>query len=484
MKIRKIELQNNSFFGDKVFDFTDSNGKIYDNIVLAGENGSGKTQLLNIIYDFCNLSLIGDVTTEIRTFSICLSQEEICYIAEHVRENLNFANPTGAFEIIQDFTAQSNTWNRIKVRYEKMEENGCITSKDLESSWFFNDVGRNTLLRSVFSTVGINYDPKEVKTVTTLEVDEEMKESIRSSTNLPTEIQQLLVDIQSNDALDLKLWVEEHRGEVPTDEVIDKRITRFKNAFATIFQNLNFYKITNDKGNKKVVFKKDNQEVEIGALSSGEKQIVFRGAFLLRNQHSSTGCCILIDEPEISLHPIWQGKIFDYYRNLFVDSNGNQTPQVFMATHSQYVLKSALDNASNTLILLLKNNSGQREVSPIKTPRVLPSITAAEINYIVFDIVSNDYHIELYGYLQSKVAQINGNTDCTVKECDLYINQQIGTVPKYQKASSHTNRQGYVTTYDTLPTYIRNLIDHPDMTQSFTLQELRTSIELLIQLCR
>jgi len=44
--------------------------------------------------------------------------------------------------------------------------------------------------------------------------------------------------------LDLKLWVEEHRGEVPTDEVIDKRITRFKNAFDTIFQNLNFYKIT------------------------------------------------------------------------------------------------------------------------------------------------------------------------------------------------------------------------------------------------
>lgn len=42
MKIRKIALQNNVFFGNQEFDFTDNHGKVYDNIVLAGENGSGK----------------------------------------------------------------------------------------------------------------------------------------------------------------------------------------------------------------------------------------------------------------------------------------------------------------------------------------------------------------------------------------------------------------------------------------------------------
>jgi len=97
-------------------------------------------------------------------------------------------------------------------------------------------------------------------------------------------------------------------------------------------------------------------------LSSGEKQIVFRGAFLLRNQQTSQGCCILIDEPEISLHPIWQGKIFNYYRKLFVSENGSQTSQLFIATHSQYVLRSALENSANTLILLLNNNSGTIEM--------------------------------------------------------------------------------------------------------------------------
>jgi len=485
MKIKRIELQNHFFFGNQVFIFTKSNGDVYDNVVLAGENGSGKTQLLNILYEFCNLSLSGEVNAEKRIFTVVLSPEELRYVTEHVRENIKPINPTGEFEITQDFTAQPNSWNRLKVKYEKAEDDGSQSMQEIESPWFFNDINRATLFRSIFSTVEINYDPKAATSVTAKEVDEEIEKSIRSGTDLATEIQQLLIDIKANDASDLDLWVEEHDGQVPPTNVKNKRINRFKNAFATVFQNLNFYKIANEGSNKKVFFRKDNQEVEISALSSGEKQIVFRGAFLLQNQQSSKGCCILIDEPEISLHPIWQGKIFDYYRNLFIDETGVQTSQIFTATHSQYVLKSALDNSANTLILLLKNSSGALEISHIQAPLVLPSLTSAEINYVAFDLVSNDYHIELYGYLQNKIALARGTTECTVKECDTYITQQTDyNVTVHGKASIHTNRSGHVTSYDTLPTYIRNAIDHPEPTRRFTAAELRTSIELLIKLCR
>lgn len=44
MKIKKIELENNIFFGNTTFDFTNNSGKIMDTIILADENGSGKTQ--------------------------------------------------------------------------------------------------------------------------------------------------------------------------------------------------------------------------------------------------------------------------------------------------------------------------------------------------------------------------------------------------------------------------------------------------------
>lgn len=485
MKIKKIELINNPLFGNQEFDFTDNDGIVYDNVVLAGENGSGKTQLLNIIYDFCNLSIRGGISNEKRIITVVLTQEELCYISEHVRDNIKFTNPTGDFEITQNFSVQPNTWGRIELKYEQMKDDGTLSKQEINTSWFFNDINEAFLFRSIFSTVEINYNPKSATSVTAKEVDEEMETSIRSGTDLATEIQQLLIDIQANDANDLFYWVIEHRGEVPPDYIKGKRINRFKNAFATIFQNLNFSEVINEGNSKKVLFKKGEQEIEISALSSGEKQIVFRGAFLLQNQQSSKGCCILIDEPEISLHPIWQGKIFDYYRNLFVDETGNQTSQIFMATHSQYVLKSALDNSTNTLILLLENNFGTMQTSHIKTPLILPSITSAEINYVAFGIASNDYHIELYGHLQNKIALANGSQICSVKECDTYILQHAAyDALKHHKPYSHKNKSGHMTQYDTLPTYIRNLIDHPSDTLHFSPEELRTSIELLIKLCR
>ena len=145
---------------------------------------------------------------------------------------------------------------------------------------------------------------------------------------------------------------------------------------------------------------------------------MFRGAFLLRNQQSIKGNTILIDEPEISLHPKWQAKIFEYYRKLFTDEKNKQNSQLFIATHSQYVLDSALAAKENTSIILMKKNANNIEMKKISAPLVLPSITSAELNYVAFGILSNDYHIELYGYLQQKVAVYLGKSTCSVKECD------------------------------------------------------------------
>ena len=76
-------------------------------------------------------------------------------------------------------------------------------------------------------------------------------------------------------------------------------------------------------------------------------------------------------------------------------------------------------------------------------------------------------------------------TDCSVLACDMYIVQQTDyDATKHYKLSSHTRSDGHVTQYSTLSTYVRNLIDHPDPVRRVTPEELRTSIELLIKLCR
>jgi len=129
---------------------------------------------------------------------------------------------------------------------------------------------------------------------------------------------------------------------------------------------------------------------------------------------------------------------------------------------------------------VLSDDNGSIHSKSITAPTVLPTITSAETNYLAFGILSTDYHIELYGYLQNKTGKL------TVKSCDDYIIAQskFFNPTLHTKEFSFMNPRGKTTNYRTLPTYIRNLIDHPNSDRNYTQEELKCSIELLIELCR
>lgn len=197
----------------------------------------------------------------------------------------------------------------------------------------------------------------------------------------------------------------------------------------------------------------------------------------MKNAQLIKGGIVLIDEPELSLHPRWQRKILKFYRDLFTQ-NGEQTVQIFLATHSQYVIESALKDSENVLVVALKDDNGNIMSQNMSLPIALPNPRASEINYHIFGIETEEYHIELYGYLQHK----NGLS--TVKDTDDFIKSSSEyNTAKHQKPYIYTRNNGCVTTYDTLPTYIRNAIDHPDG-RTYTHEELVTSIKLLIELCK
>ena len=259
------------------------------------------------------------------------------------------------------------------------------------------------------------------------------------------------------------------------------KIHRFEEAFNDFFENIKFKNVDDtDPNEKKIIFEKHEKNISIDDLSTGEKQIVFRGAHLLKNINSISNGTVLIDEPELSMHPKWQQNILQYYRKLFTKNN-TQSVQMIIATHSEYILRAALEDRDNVLIITLSDDNGTIVPKRITAPSVLPTITAAETNYLAFGIISPDYHIELYGYLQNKTNRYS------VKSCDDYIVDQtsIYNPTLHYKPSSFTNNiRGNTVTYQTLPTYIRNAIDHPSPTNTYTQDELKTSIELLIQLCR
>jgi len=212
----------------------------------------------------------------------------------------------------------------------------------------------------IFSDVDINFNAKNLTSVTSLNLDSE-NESKRSSSDFPTQIKQLLIDVQALDDADISAAAK-NNPSIPYNQLnIDERMKRFVNAFNSMFNNLVYSRIENVNGHKSIIFKKYNKPVEIDNLSSGEKQIVYRGCFLLKDINSMNGAFVFIDEPEISLHPSWQNKIMDFYKNIFTDQEGKQTSQIFTVTHSPFVVHNN-NRKNDKVIVLQRNDSGEIEV--------------------------------------------------------------------------------------------------------------------------
>ena len=64
---------------------------------------------------------------------------------------------------------------------------------------------------------------------------------------------------------------------------------------------------------------------------------------------------MLIDEPEISLHPNWQLKILDFYKKIFQNESWQQTSQLIVVTHSPFIINNP-NRLNDKVITLSKDN--------------------------------------------------------------------------------------------------------------------------------
>lgn len=446
--ITKLKWKNHPILGNLELSLTNALGKPYNTVILAGENGTGKTTILDTLSTFLNLGTFNafeyiEYNIEDCIYHIYSQSESNASFGFHHRKNLN-----------------DNTEKYIN------------SNKNINRDYINNDLFDIRHYGFAYSKARSGFNTKKVTSTTTQQLDQSKYDNDEKDDF--TSIKQLLVDI---DEQDNSAWMKictTHQGKTLEDFQISSKTYRFKNAFNNFFDKLQFQEVDNTAlDEKKIIFSKNGRSIFIDDLSTGEKQIVFRGTQLLRNANTMDNSIILIDEPELSMHPRWQNKILPYYRNLFT-KNSIQSSQLIIATHSEYVLRSALKDKDNILIIILNDKNGLITSKTITAPNVLPTITAAETNYLAFNVASIDYHIELYGYLQLKEIKPY------IKDCDDFIyNHPLFDPAKHSKPSSHGSIH-----YNTLPTYIRNAIDHPDSGNRFTDNELRTSIEFLKQLLK
>ena len=337
MKIKKVKWNQHPILGDLELDFTNGiTGEPFDTIVFVGENGTGKTTILETISSFLNIG----------------SFEYFSYIEYVIEDKIYSAIPTiEKIDYTKDFfdilNHENNSKSNIRSNHVYIPES--IKSNTIDPRYY----------GCVFSKARADYKTEQIVYTTTKHLDSE-KYDTDNEDNFTT-LKQLIVDIQHQDDSDYSK-LNQSAGMAPVAWPTfypNSKIYRFKNAFDNFFEKIKYIGVIDNKDYKSILFKKNDKDIPIDNLSTGEKQIVFRGIYLLRNSKILDGSTIFIDEPELSMHPKWQQRILTYYRNLYMDATTHkQKAQLFFATHSEHVLEKALSDKNNTLVIVLKDNNG------------------------------------------------------------------------------------------------------------------------------
>jgi predicted ATP-binding protein involved in virulence len=314
-KLKSIVFQNHPILGNLSLDFCDQDGKPVDTVILAGENGAGKSTLLDALYTFIS------------------GKADFKVIAEYALDTA---------EISFNAATSHNLYNQLLN----------LNAGKNQDAWHNNTDGHLDIrpMAGIYSDIDINFNAKEVSSITSMGLDS-VVESQRSNSNLPTQINQLIIDIQALDDADIANAVRKNPEGRYLKGTIDERMSRFTNAFSRMFDNLSYSRIITEKRRKTILFQKNGIEIPIEALSSGEKQVVYRGCFLLKDVNALNGAFVFIDEPEISLHPTWQMRIMDYYKSIFTNAKGVQTSQLFVATHSPFIIHNETRKNDKVIVL-------------------------------------------------------------------------------------------------------------------------------------
>lgn len=388
MKIRKIKIKNYKIFDDLELDFTDSDGKALDTVVLAGINGCGKTSILQLLQKIFSEESNRFITNEsipLEDFkkdkdalicdeliiefesSLDFIKNFIGLISEFKQDaskrKLNIENVSSSLK--NTSTLLSNARNKngaiktFEFCYKTTESKGKLSIKKNDFIPFA--VLSEDEIEKYFSVLYFVASSFELqKNSGGKDFFEIMSKNKNQSYERNGVVR--LVDIFSH-----KKEIESYlvgsiidavlgNRDITVKDAVDSRIEEVSNILKGIKLNTKLIDLTSEKA----IFESPNgKKISIDDLSSGEKQLYYRAAFLSKLNIKNS--LILVDEPETSLHPTWQREIIKLYQN------AGENNQVILATHSPHIIASV--NPKNLFALYFDEETNKVRVMNMEKER-------------------------------------------------------------------------------------------------------------------
>ncbi|MGL4533906.1 MAG: AAA family ATPase [Fusobacteriaceae bacterium] len=315
MKIKNMQLKNHPVLKNLAVDFLDENEKIENLIVIAGANGSGKTNLLEAIYNYFVSKSEFKRTDDMEI--------EFTYEEQKVLEKYKFRNKEHDLETMIQHLCNYNYYKNSDLTYDD-----------------------GSYVKELKNLSKIIYVPTEINFSEIINVDNTYKYEYKFLNKIDNKI---INDVPSYLATKVKL-VQKENEELTYKEVKEKVSAEINEIFEILELDIKMIGFSSDEKDLPLFSNSYGETFEINKLSSGEKQLFIRALTL--KMIEAENAIILIDEPEISLHPKWQQRILKVYENI------GKNNQIIIATHSPHILGSV----SNEKIRILKKGLSEIEI--------------------------------------------------------------------------------------------------------------------------
>ena len=330
MKIKNLHIEEYNGLENLNINF-ESEGKVLDLIVLAGINGSGKTRVLESIRYWFEMFRSKAVNVELfyeenerEVLESLMNSEELTEVEKEAQKDIEFTDCLRNIKFYNYDYRHNKTENR--------NYNSKIISRSFENLKIFPKL--------IYVPTEINFE--EIK---------------KAQTNLKKEYNFINI-VDSYEIKDIPSYIATQISKVANEEEnltmgqVRKKVFKEINGIFEILElDVKLSEISKDENSMPIFTDSSGKKFGINELSSGEKQLFLRTLAIKMLEPENS--IIMIDEPELSLHPKWQQKIVDVYKKI------GKNNQIILATHSPHILGSV---EKESIILLVKNKNGVVEV--------------------------------------------------------------------------------------------------------------------------